>query len=109
MKTATKFRFKMNRPTGEWRVFNTTFCDIFLDKNLVGGIYEDRLVDFPVSVRFMVMKNKEDLAKPNNNTNCEWKWITLKQRYKTFDEAKQYINLNFNIITSSFNLRTYED
>lgn len=100
-----KFTFKMNRPTGKWKCFSSTSCDILLEKNLVGSFYEDKsTANTIIEIRFMKMK--ADIME-DGNSNCLWKWTTLNKKCASFDEAKTWVNENFEIINTSINLRKY--
>ena len=70
----------------------------------VGSIEQVSDTDTTKKVRFQVLKDDNDLAKPNNNTNCSWKWITLKVRKDSYREMQQFLNTNYEQI---INLNLY--
>ena len=100
-----KFTFKMQRPTGKWKSFSSAFCDILLNKNQVGAFYEDKSTGTPViSIRLMI--EKADIMS-DGNKNCPWKWITLVKTCASFDEAKLWVNENFELLIKKYTLRKY--
>lgn len=86
-----KFTFKTEKPTGRYKSFQPTFHYIKLDGKWVGNITDDS----PHQVRLQVIK--KDINE-NGNPNCSWKWVALKKQFKSLDEAKEYLNKNFNQI-----------
>jgi hypothetical protein len=46
------------------------------------------------TIRLMYKKTEEDIADPKSNKNCDWKWVTLKKRFDTADEAKKFLQDN---------------
>lgn len=57
----------------------------------------------PHKIKLKVVKT--DIIK-DDNTNCDWKWITLKKESKTIDEAKEFLNVNFISINEKYKLST---
>jgi hypothetical protein len=46
---------------------------------------------------------KDDINE-DGNPNCTWKWITLKTPHETVDDAKRWLNLNFEAINKKYKL-----
>lgn len=86
-----QFTFKINRPTGRFRSFDRANMDIVWDKKQVGSVSEK--VGY-YEIHFMVKSDKHP----------GWKWIVLKKRVASFDEAKQLLRENFQTITKKFEL-----
>jgi len=97
VKTFEAFTFKTEKPTGKWKSFDSDNHIIKMDKKEVGTIESDK----PFKIRLMVMKN--DVI-TDNNPNCAWKWITLKKESETLEQAKEFLNANFDAIVSKFTL-----
>jgi hypothetical protein len=95
-----KFTFKKHRPTGRYASFETEHHDIKLKRKTCGYIKErshfakikEGEEDLPYHVALMVYKTDEDKASAKNNTNVDWKWIYLKQKFANADKAKEAIN-----------------
>jgi hypothetical protein len=92
-----KFTFKTDKPTGRYRHFFPSHHYIKLKGKTCGSI-EDRI---PYKIRFMVFK--EDIME-DKNPNCVWKWITLKQNCLTLQEAKDFVNENFDAIMQKYKM-----
>jgi hypothetical protein len=92
------FTFKTNKPTGKWRSFETTTHDIKLNKKVVGTIGDDR----PHTIRLMVFKSQEELS---DRDPCNWKWVTLAKNNDSLQDAKEWLNKNFEAIIAKFKLR----
>ncbi len=84
-----KFTFKTIKPTGKWRGFDKESYHILLNKKQVGLFYNQGEY---WSITFMVMKTE---TITDDNPNCPWKWIQLKAKPKTLDEAKEFVNSVF--------------
>ena len=97
-----KFTFKIIKPTGKWKSFESDIILIKLNKKECGYIEPDE----PHKVRLMVVKNN---INEDGNPNCIWKWITFKSEFKTIEDAKSFLNENFITITSKFNIFLSED
>ena len=85
--TKMKFTFKTEKPTGRYRSFFSENHDIKLKKKKCGSI-----VDRTWDIRLIVLK--DDIME-DGNANCEWKWITLKKKSESLQEAKDWLNVNF--------------
>jgi len=84
---ATKFTFKTNKPTGKYHSFFETFHYIKLNGLQVGSI-DDKA---PHKIRLMVILE-------DGNPNCDWKWIKLKHESVSLQDAKDWVNVNFDKI-----------
>jgi len=91
------FTFKTEKPTGRYRSFDNDTHNIKLQKVEVGVICSDK----PFKIRLQVVK--KDIME-DGNKNCPWKWITFKKESETLDEAKKFLNDNFEAITSKFTI-----
>lgn len=98
MKFPTSFKFKTEKPTGRYRSFYKSEHKILLNGNQVGSIDDGD----GYSIRLMVIK--EDVNE-DGNPNCEWKWIKLKKQSDTLDDAKEFVNANFQTIISKYKLK----
>jgi hypothetical protein len=83
-----KFTFKINAPTGRFRSFSSTFCDIKLNGIVVGNIIEIKSIPCTFRIGFMV--TKKDIME-DKNPNCEWKWIWIKHKPHTIQDAKDFV------------------
>jgi|GEM_PF-2315572 hypothetical protein len=97
MKKAKRFTFKTNHPTGSYSAFFNSSHDVKLNKVVVGNILDDK----PHKIRLMVIK--ADINE-DGNPNCAWKWITLKHDSDSLQDAKDFLNANFDIITGKYNI-----
>ena len=97
-----KFTFKIIKSTDRWKSFYC--CNILLKKKQVGAFYNEGKEGW--SIRFMVMKTE---TITDNNTNSPWMWVTLKHRAESLEAAKDYVNGNFQKITSSFTLNQQDE
>ena len=98
-----KFTFKTIKPTGKWKSFDNNYYQILLKKKEVGAFYNEGEKGW--SIRLMVMKIE---TITDNNPNCPWKWVTLKHRAESLEAAKDFVNGNFQKLTSSFTLKQDE-
>ena len=92
-----KFTFKTEKPTGQWRSFYPKTYHIKMDGCRVGTIDDKH----PHKIRFMVEKNEKFT---DENPNCNWKWVQLKHESESIDDAKIWLNENFNQINETFPL-----
>jgi len=95
MKSPKKFTFK-NHPkeTGLARVgAGTPAIGIKYAGAEVGAIYFNNSWssnrDIGIQVRLMAPKES------THESPCKWKWITLKEKFSSGDEAKAFLNENF--------------
>ena len=98
-----KFTFKTIKSTGKWKSFDNDSYNILLKKKKVGVFFNK---GEGYSINFMVMKTE---TITDNNPNRPWKWITLKHRAESLEAAKDYVNDNFQKITSSFTLNQQDE
>ena len=97
MKPATKFTFKTEKATGQYRSFCNDSHYVKLNKIECGSIGAEK----PHKIRLQVVK--ADIME-DGNPNCKWKWITLKQESETLQEAKDFLNKNFVSINSKYKI-----
>jgi hypothetical protein len=101
-KKKIKFTFKTIKETGSYAWLHKPHHNILLNKNWVGSINPEK----PYLIRLMVMK--KDMNE-DSNTNCKWRWITLKNESETLDEAKAFLNENIDAILTKYTIRIYEN
>jgi len=92
-----KFTFKTEKSTGRYRSFYNNINHIKLNKMCCGAILDEK----PYKIKLQVMK--DDLIE-DGNENCKWKWITLKKESQTLQEAKDFLNENFDAINKKFKI-----
>lgn len=92
----TKFTFKTGKPTGRYRSFFTTNTDIKIKGKIVGLILGENF-----TIGFM--KIKEDIME-DGNKNCPWKWVYLKKKSSSLEEAKEWLNSVSDNIVAKYNL-----
>jgi hypothetical protein len=92
-----KFTFKTDHPTGKYKSFEPDYHHIKLNKKDVGYISDEK----PYKIRLQVIKEN---INENGNPNCVWKWATLKKQSETLQEAKDFLNTNFESITQELKL-----
>ena len=91
-----KFTFKTEKPTGAYRSFFPEYHSIKLKKAHVGSIVDK-------DWRIMLMVIKDDIGE-DGNPNCEWRWITLNKESTSLQDAKDWLNHNFDSITKKYKL-----
>ncbi len=96
-----KFTFKTTTGTGRFKSFHKYNTSIKYKKIEVGYIDGDNF-----NIRFQVVK--KDIME-DGNPNCSWKWITLKHKPTSLDDAKTYCNDNIERIFSSFDIYIKEN
>lgn len=97
-----KFTFKTDVPTGKWRSFDSPYHNIKLKKKKIGNIDDNK----PHYIRFAVIK--KDINE-DGNLNCEWKWIKLKHKSESVQDAKDFLNENIDEILLTFDLYYFEN
>lgn len=95
-----KFTFKKYIPTGRFRSFEEECGDIKLNKVTVGSITEQR-EDGKYRIGLMVLK--EDIME-DGNPNCVWKWIWLKYKGTSWNDAKSFVNTFYKEIQEKYNI-----
>lgn len=85
-----RFTTKTTKATGRYKSFFSDSHAIKHNKKVIGSISGTGhpLQTAPYKIKLQVIKS--DLNK-NNNSNCEWECITLKARFDSVDEAKEWI------------------
>ena len=78
------FTFKTKKPTGRWRSFERSTHIIKIKGSKVGEINDEH----PHKISLIVLK--DDILE-DGNSNCEWKWITLKKESNSVSEAKEFL------------------
>ncbi len=71
---------------------------------IVGPVWSS--TDKMWTIRFTVKKTV-----PDDNPNCDWKWVQFKKKFETEPEAREYITQNAEKILneSSLTLHYFED
>ena len=101
-----KFTFKTEQPTGQYRSFYSPVHNIKYDKKVCGHLTGDNLTsDENVKIKLAVVK--KDINE-DNNPNCSWKWIQIKETFATLQEAKDWLNENRERIFSQFDLYLFD-
>lgn len=79
--------------------------DILFNKKLVGVICAPnwRTSDNTWTVGITVKKEH-----PDNNPNCDWKWVYFKQKFEDLEQAKKFIIYNANQLTLHYNIHELE-
>lgn len=91
-----KFTFKTEKPQGKWGWLYSKTHHIKLNKIEVGLIDDGSWI-----IRLMVLK---DDINEDGNPNCKWKWVNLKRKNKSLDDAKSFLNNNVDAIKNKFNI-----
>lgn len=99
------FTFKTEKATGRYRSFYSDSHSIKIKGFECGAIGDEK----PHKIRLMVWKTAEDKAKPGNNPNCDWKWITLNRENESLQAAKEWLNKHFDEITKRWDIRKMEN
>jgi hypothetical protein len=109
-----KFSFKRYVPVGRYRSFDAqNNYNVKLRGKVVGSISEVRTIgpntredEGKFILRFMVTK-KDPME--DKNPNCAWKSVTLKRRFDSAEEAKQFILDNAERLLQQFDLHCLEN
>jgi len=94
---AKKFTFKTEKSTGSYSSFYNDTHYIKLNKIECGTISDDE--KHIISLQVI----KDDINS-DENKNCEWKWIKLNKESQTLQEAKDFLNANFENINSKYRI-----
>lgn len=86
-----KFTFKTTKPTGQWSWLSEPSHAIKIGKIKVGSIDNSA----PHTIR--LQKIKADIME-DGNPNCVWRWVKLKAQFKSIEEAKEFLNSNYEAI-----------
>lgn len=100
-KRKQKFTFKTDKATGPFWSFSPDYHYIKLKKKQCGSIN-----DKTWEIRLQVIK---DDINEDGNPNCEWKWIQLKKKSDSLQEAKDFVNNHIEAILDKYNLYLDED
>ena len=101
-----KFTFKTTKATGPYCSFYSDHHDIKLKRQKVGLIDEENRLDSgSFTIRLMV--EKDDIME-DGNPNCSWKWIQLKKKSDSLQEAKDFLNEGIDEIMSRYKLHLSE-
>jgi len=95
-----KFTFKTTKATGRFRSFSHDTHDIKLNNKIVGQI-SDAKSDIPFDISLIVKKND---INSDGNPNCVWKWIRLKKKSNSLQEAKDFLNEHVDSLLAKYNL-----
>lgn len=95
-----KFTFKTEKSKGPYSSFFPCQHYIKLNKKIVGTITDDEW-----KIRLKIYKDENNT---DDNPNCKWKWITLVRVSSSLQEAKQFLNDNFEAITEKYKLYSTE-
>lgn len=95
-----KFTFKTTKPKGRYSWLNEPHHEILLKKIPVGTIGNNNKITLHVI--------KDDIM-VDGNPNCCWNRTYLEYEAPTLNDAKVFLNDNFEIILKQFNLYVYED
>lgn len=81
---------------------------IKLNRKKCGSIWEKHIssTENEAEIRLMIVKNDKI---NDGNPNCSWMWITLKYKFSSTDEAKQYLQDNIGVITQKYTLNLLND
>ena len=93
------FTFKTNKPAGRYRSFFQDEHVIKHNKHDIGIIVCSEYNQPPFQIKLRIMKTAEIT---DNNPNCPWKWITFKNKFTTFDEAKEWLKKNHDGIIEKY-------
>ena len=99
-------RFKTNKISGKWAWTTNPTYDVIINGSNVGTISHKSVFDkdekLEVGVGFRVVKN--DILE-DGNSNCIWKTVFLKARFKTVQETKDFITRHLDVIVT---MRLYD-
>ena len=93
-----KFTFKTDKPTGRYRSFFKSTHHIKLKKKRCGIITDEE----PYRIKLQLMGNDE-------NPNCNWRWATLKVKFESVQEAKDFLNKHIEAILKKYELHFSDD
>ena len=81
---------------------------IKLNRKECGSIWEKNIssTENEAEIRLMIVKNDKI---NDGNPNCSWMWITLKNKFASTDEAKQFLHDNIDKITQKYTLNLLND
>lgn len=103
----TNISFKKHpRNTGLDAVGNPhSLVDIKVNKKICGQIRPPSWIRGKFwNIALMVMKRE-----PDDNPNCDWRWIFVKKSFDTEESARLFIKENIKSIMKTYTLRFSED
>ncbi len=95
-------RTKINYPTGQYSAFHDPIIDLKYGKSEIG------LLDYEKPHKIHLQVIKEDINE-DGNSNSEWKWITLKAKFGSLDEARKFLKEKTKSILDKYNIRFSEN
>lgn len=101
-----KFTFKTDKPTGKYSSFYNKTHNVKLGKSEIGlikGQGKHGAEDPPYKINLRIIKSD---INEDGNPQTSWKWITLKKECQSLDEAKEWLNLNFEKLNSVYKFPT---
>lgn len=100
-----KFTYKRHTSTGRYKSFDHERHDIKLKKKVVGHIKEASHFSNLDGFGIMLATKKS----PTTEEPANFKWVFLKRRFKTAQEAKVFLDENFQELTAQHDLYSFED
>lgn len=102
---ATKFTFKNNKSTGRFASFQGVCHDIKIKGKICGNIGERShlLPDYKFEERFFIRLMIIDSTIPSG-----WRNIIFNKRFENIEDAKKWLNENFEAINKKWQLRLEE-
>ena len=97
---------KQARETGLRSVGNPVpSVDIKINKKVIGYLSAPtwQTKDNKWGINFSVVK-----PEPDENPNCKWKWIAVKTRFETENEAREFVKENIEAISKRYTLYSLE-
>lgn len=87
------------------RYSRTPSVDIKIKKRVCGIIYAPKwgTEDDHWSISFMVKKTE-----PEDNPNCDWKWITMNVKFKDESGARDYVKNIIQAISEEYELHFFK-
>jgi hypothetical protein len=78
--------------------------DIKVNKKRVGLISAPNWQKKGWTIRISIMK-----PEPDDNPNCDWKWISVKTAFEDEQSARQWVKDNLKSVAEKFSLHYFED
>jgi hypothetical protein len=103
---ANKFTFKKIKHTGKFAWLNEEEHDIKIGKFKVGSISEKskHFKDIPADQKYSIM-----LATVNPEQKSGFSWITIKAKFSNAQEARDFLDKNFEAIITKYELYKFQD
>lgn len=95
-----KITYKKDYPTGKYRSFSSKSIDIKLNSKKFATIGEKSVHDRSDRKNWGI----QICVTNDRASNCKWKWVFVKTRFDTPEEAKVFIESNIEKIYNSFPL-----